>query len=65
MGEFAKKAKEIGVNYIGGCCGCQGAHIRQMARELGKMPEELREWSVDYENPQSATEAYKEIRESQ
>ena len=44
-------------------CGCQGAHIRQMARALGKMPAEEREWAVDYDNPQSATEAYHHMRE--
>jgi methionine synthase I (cobalamin-dependent) len=63
MGDFAKRAKDMGVNYIGGCCGCQGAHIRQMARALGKKPTEEREWKIDYQNPQSATEAYKKIRD--
>jgi len=64
MGDFARRAREIGVNYIGGCCGCEGSHIRQMARVLGRKPEELREWAVDYERPQSATEAYKHLREA-
>ncbi len=63
MGDFAKKALDLGVNYIGGCCGCEGAHIRQMARAIGKMPVEEREWAVDYERPQSATEAYKRLRD--
>jgi len=63
LGEFAARARELGVNYIGGCCGCEGAHIRQMARALGKKPAELREWNVDYEHPQSGTEAYKHIRD--
>ncbi|MBI2950912.1 homocysteine S-methyltransferase family protein [bacterium] len=63
MGDFAQKALDLGVNYIGGCCGCEGAHIRQMARAIGKMPVEEREWAVDYERPQSATEAYKRLRE--
>ena len=63
LGDFAKRARDIGVNYIGGCCGCEGSHIRQMARALGKKPTELREWNVDYEHPQSATEAYKKLRE--
>ncbi|OGG49020.1 MAG: hypothetical protein A3F84_14385 [Candidatus Handelsmanbacteria bacterium RIFCSPLOWO2_12_FULL_64_10] len=63
MGDFAKKALDLGVNYIGGCCGCEGAHIRQMARAIGKMPVEEREWAVDYERPQSATEAYKHLRD--
>ncbi len=64
LGDFAKRARDLGVNYIGGCCGCEGAHIRQMARVLGKKPFEDREWAVDYEHPQSATEAYKSLREA-
>jgi betaine-homocysteine S-methyltransferase len=64
LGDFAKQALDLGVNYIGGCCGCEGSHIRQMARVLGKMPVEEREWSKDYQHPQSATEAYKELREA-
>jgi betaine-homocysteine S-methyltransferase len=64
LGDFAKRARDMGVNYIGGCCGCEGSHIRQMARALGKKPTEEREWAVDYEHPQSATEAYKKLRES-
>lgn len=63
MGEFARKAAGIGIDYIGGCCGCQGSHIRQMARTLGKMPSEEREWAIDYERPQSATEAYHHMRQ--
>ena len=63
MGDFAKRALDLGVNYIGGCCGCEGSHIRQMARVLGKMPFEEREWAIDYQHPQSATEAYKALRE--
>jgi betaine-homocysteine S-methyltransferase len=64
LGDFAKKARDIGVNYLGGCCGCEGSHIRQMARELGKKPPVLREWQIDYEHPQSATEEYKKLREA-
>ncbi|MCI0458200.1 MAG: homocysteine S-methyltransferase family protein [Gemmataceae bacterium] len=64
LGDFAAKARDLGVNYIGGCCGCEGSHIRQMARALGKKPTELREWTIDYANPQSATEAYKKLRDS-
>ena len=63
LGDFAKRARDLGVNYIGGCCGCEGSHIRQMARALGKKPTEEREWAVDYEHPQSATEAYQKLRE--
>jgi methionine synthase I (cobalamin-dependent) len=62
LGDFARRARDLGVNYIGGCCGCQGSHVRQMARALGKMPMEEREWQIDYAHPQSATEAYKTLR---
>lgn len=63
MGDFARQAADLGVNYIGGCCGCEGSHIFHMARALGKQPAEERQWSVDYESPQSATEAYVRMRE--
>ena len=46
-----------------GCCGCQGSHIRQMAKAPGKMPAEEREWAIDYERPQSATGAYHHMRQ--
>jgi methionine synthase I (cobalamin-dependent) len=62
LGDFARRARDLGVNYIGGCCGCQGSHLRQMARALGKKPMEEREWQIDYTHPQSATEAYKKLR---
>ena len=64
LGDFAARARDLGVNFIGGCCGCQGAHIRQMARALGKQPLEEREWKIDYAHPQSATEAYRRLREA-
>jgi hypothetical protein len=34
-----------------------------MARALGKMPTEERQWAVDYERSQSAAEAYKQLQE--
>ena len=63
LGQFAGRALELGVNYIGGCCGCVGVHIRQMARAIGRLPAEERHWQQNYEQPQSATEAYKTLRE--
>ncbi len=33
--EFAKKASEIGVKYLGTCCGFQPYHLRSMVEELG------------------------------
>ena len=31
---FAREAYEIGVRYIGGCCGFEPYHIRALAEEL-------------------------------
>jgi len=62
MESFAAKAKELGVNYIGGCCGCEGSHIRQMAVALGKKPAQYKEWKRNEADPQSATESYAQLR---
>ncbi len=32
--DFARSAKTEGISYIGGCCGCNAAYIRAMARGL-------------------------------
>lgn len=41
--KFARAAYDLGVRYIGGCCGFESYHIRAMAEELknerGKLPE--------------------------
>lgn len=36
MAKYAKKAKEIGVNYIGVCCGNNPSYIRSMVEALGR-----------------------------
>ncbi|HEX7042948.1 MAG TPA: homocysteine S-methyltransferase family protein [Patescibacteria group bacterium] len=36
MAEFAKNAEEIGINYIGICCGAGPHHVRSMAEALGR-----------------------------
>ncbi len=36
MAEFARRAAEAGVNYIGGCCGTAPHHLRAMAEALGR-----------------------------
>lgn len=38
MAAYAVRAREIGVNYIGACCGTVAAHIRSMAEALGRKP---------------------------
>lgn len=59
MAAWAVEARDLGVNLIGSCCGSVAAHVREMARALGKLPEDDGEWRVDYDRPMSAYEYYK------
>ena len=59
MAAWASRARDIGVDYIGSCCGSVAIHVREMARALGKLPAEGRPWTVDYSKPMSAYEYYK------
>jgi betaine-homocysteine S-methyltransferase len=36
MGDFAVSAQDLGVNYIGICCGGAPHHVRAMAERLGR-----------------------------
>ena len=36
MADFAAQARELGVNYIGICCGAGPHHVRAMAEALGR-----------------------------
>jgi betaine-homocysteine S-methyltransferase len=36
MADFAVKARDLGVNYIGSCCGSAPHHVRAMAEALGR-----------------------------
>ena len=58
MGDYARQAREIGINYIGACCGSVAIHIREMARVLGKLAEDSRVWKKGGEKPMSAYEYY-------
>jgi methionine synthase I (cobalamin-dependent) len=58
MGEYARKAQQMGVNYIGSCCGSVAIHVREMARALGKMTTAEREWKSTTGKPMSAYEYY-------
>lgn len=58
MGEYAQQAKEIGINYIGSCCGSVAMHVREMAKVLGKLPAESRIWKKGGAKPMSAYEYY-------
>ena len=63
LGEFAATARDLGVNYIGGCCGCKATHMREMAKALGKYEQEDR-WDPRAGTPMSETEYSRPQRES-
>lgn len=42
MGEYAQQADEMGVRFLGACCGAAPHHIRSMAEALGRQPEASR-----------------------
>lgn len=64
MAEFARRAKDAGLSYIGSCCGSVQAHVRAMAKALGKLPLEEREWRSPTGKAMSAYE-YREHSETE
>lgn len=58
MADYAVKARDMGVNYIGACCGAVASHIREMARALGKISTDTRTWKKGGEKAMSAYEYY-------
>lgn len=44
MAGFAREASQAGINVIGSCCGSVAEHVRAMAKVLGKLPADEREW---------------------
>ena len=58
MADYAVTARDMGVGYIGSCCGSVAAHVKAMAKALGKERAAEREWRVDYDRPMSAYEYY-------
>ena len=58
MGQYALDARDMGINYIGSCCGSVAIHVREMARALGKMPDDQRLWVKGGDKPMSAYEYY-------
>lgn len=61
MADYAVRARDMGVDLIGSCCGSVASHVREMARVLGKLPQEddSLEWRIDYDRPMSAFEYYR------
>ncbi|HEY4491073.1 MAG TPA: homocysteine S-methyltransferase family protein, partial [Acidobacteriota bacterium] len=58
MADFAAEARNIGVNYIGSCCGSVAVHVREMAQALGKIEVKEREWKSKNGRAMSAYEYY-------
>lgn len=56
MAEFARRACDEGINYIGSCCGSVAGHVRAMAKALGKLPAEERSWRSQTGRAMSAYE---------
>jgi betaine-homocysteine S-methyltransferase len=63
MGDYARRAREIGINYIGSCCGSVASHVREMARALGKRSADQRIWKRGGPKPMSAYEYYEHDRQ--
>jgi betaine-homocysteine S-methyltransferase len=59
MAAYATAAREIGIDYIGSCCGSVACHVAAMAKALGKRSSEEREWRSRSGKPMSAYEHYK------
>jgi betaine-homocysteine S-methyltransferase len=58
MAQYAIQARNMGINYIGSCCGSVATHVREMARALGKIPAAERSWKSKTGKPMSAYEYY-------
>jgi betaine-homocysteine S-methyltransferase len=56
MADFARRADEAGIDYIGSCCGSVHDHVRAMAKVLGKVPTNEREWRSTTDKPMSGYE---------
>jgi betaine-homocysteine S-methyltransferase len=58
MADYAVRARELGVDFIGSCCGAVASHVRAMAHALGKLPGEERAWRSTRGRAMSAYEYY-------
>ncbi len=54
---FAEKARDAGINFIGGCCGVLPYHVRAIAEALGRQPE------ASEKSPDLAHHIIPEVRE--
>jgi hypothetical protein len=58
MADYAVLARDLGVRYIGSCCGSVANHVRAMARALGKLSSDERTWRSSTGKAMSAYEYY-------
>jgi betaine-homocysteine S-methyltransferase len=58
MADYAVRARDMGIRFIGACCGAVSTHIREMAYALGKLDRDQRPWKIGGERPMSAFEYY-------
>ena len=58
LARFAADAQRAGVRYIGSCCGAVAEHVREMARVLGRGPNDERQWRSSSGKAMSAYEYY-------
>jgi betaine-homocysteine S-methyltransferase len=63
MADYAMRAREIGINYIGSCCGSVASHVREMAKVLGKGSTDQPIWKRGGRKPMSAYEYYEHDRQ--
>jgi len=59
MAKYALEARDMGIGFIGSCCGSVAEHVRAMALALGKIDPDTRPWHVDYRKAHSAYELHK------
>lgn len=59
MARYAVAARDAGVSMIGSCCGSAPHHVRAMAKALGKLPAEDREWRTTTGRAMSAYESHR------
>jgi betaine-homocysteine S-methyltransferase len=62
MAHFAREARDMGIQFIGSCCGSVACHVRAMAEALGKRSTDEREWRSQTGKAMSAKEYYEEKR---
>jgi methionine synthase I (cobalamin-dependent) len=58
MADFATRARDMGYDYIGSCCGSVAAHVKAMAEALGKRSSAEREWRSKTGKPMSGYELH-------